>query len=100
VKVSDALSNTSKILHTGKFSVARQLYNPNKLPDRSKQFYYYVDNDWRIPIGMVGTFHGDLANTLYAEVWLKQPLADLSKINGYLFFNGKQVAEADVGFTL
>ena len=79
---------------------AKSLYNPEKLPDRNKQFYYYVDHDWRLPLAYVGIFYGDLSNDLLCEVWVKNRIIDRSKILAYLMYNGKQVAEASASFTL
>ncbi len=93
VKHTDALNSTNKVLFKGKFTVGRQLYNPSKQPDRNKQFYYYVDQDWRLPLAAVSAVNGDLSQNLHVETWIKGPIVDASKINGYLFFNGKQVSE-------
>ncbi len=100
IKLSDSLAGTNKVLFGGKFTVGKQLYNPDKLPAKTKQFYYYVDQDWRLPVGYVGTWFGDTSNDVYAEVWIKKNIVDQSKINGYLYFNGKQVSEASAGIPL
>jgi hypothetical protein len=100
MSLSDALAGSNKTLFSGKFNVGRQLYNPNNLPDRNKQFYYYVDNDWRLPMAYVSTWYGNLSNDLYSEMWVKNRIMDNSKINGYLFYNGKQVSESSPGYTL
>ena len=94
IKIVNGLSGTTVKLFSGKFTVGKQLYNPEKLPDRTKQFYYYVDHDWRLPMAYVSTFYGDLSNDLLCEVWLKTPIKDNSKVKAFLMFNGKQVAEA------
>jgi len=100
IKVVNGLSGTSKQLFSGKFTVGKQLYNPEKLPDRTKQFYYYVDHDWRLPMAYVSTFYGDLSNDLFCEVWVKTPIKDNAAVKAYLMSNGKQVAEASASFTL
>lgn len=89
VKLTDALTNTNQVLFKGKFTVGRGLYNPSGMADRNKQFYYYVDQDWRLPLAYVFPYDGNL----YIETWIKGPIIDMSKIRGYLFFNGKQVSE-------
>ncbi len=100
IKMSDPLSNTNKVLFSGKFTVGKQLYNPDKLPAKNKQFYYYVDQDWRLPFGYVGTWYGDTTNNLYTETWVKGRIKDLSQIRGYLFYKGKQVSETTGSFNL
>ena len=100
IKLANELTGTNKVLFSGKFNVGKTLYNPENLPDRTKQFYYHVDHDWRLPMAYVGVFYGDLSNDLLAEVWLKNRIIDQSKIMAYLMHNGKQVAEAWASFTL
>jgi hypothetical protein len=100
VKHTDALNNTNKVLFKGKFTVGRQLYNPSKQPDRNKQFYYYVDQDWRLPLATAASVVGNLAENLHVETWIKGPVVDASKLNGYLFFNGKQVSETSASSSL
>ncbi len=96
VKLTDALSNTNKVLFKGKFTVGRGLYNPSGQADRSKQFYYYVDQDWRLPLAYVFPYTDDATQNLYVENWIKGPIVDASKIRGYLFYRGKQVSEDSI----
>jgi hypothetical protein len=96
VKHTDALNNTNKVLFKGKFTVGRQVYNPSKQPDRNKQFYYYVDQDWRLPLASAAAVNDDQTQNLHVETWIKGAIVDTSKIKGYLFFNGKQVSESGI----
>lgn len=100
IKMTDELAGASKTLFKGKFTVGRQVYNPSKAPDRNKQFYYYVDQDWRLPIAYAGVHYGDVKNMLKVETWIKGPIPDTSKMRGYLFFNGKQVSEESASYIL
>jgi hypothetical protein len=100
IKLVNELSGTNKSLFSGKFNVGKKLYNPDNLPDRNKQFYYYVDHDWRLPMAYIGIFYGNLSNDLLCELWIKNRIIDQSKILAYLFYDGKQVAEASASFTL
>lgn len=100
VRHTDALASTNKVLFKGKFTVGRQLYNPSKAPDRNKQFYYYVDQDWRLPLAFAEAVDGNLSTNLHVETWIKGSIVDKAKINGYLFFNGKQVAESSPSYPL
>jgi len=100
IKLTNELAGKNKALFSGKFNVGKKLYNPDNLPDRNKQFYYYVDHDWRLPIAYLSTFYGDLSNDLFCEVWVKNRINDQAKLVAYLLYNGKQVAEASASFTL
>jgi len=100
IKLANELNGTNKTLFSGKFNVGKNLYNPEKLPDRTRQFYSYVDHDWRLPVAYLGIFYGDLSNDLLCEVWIKNRIIDQSKILAFLMYNGKQVAEASASFTL
>jgi hypothetical protein len=51
-------------------------------------------------LAYVGTRYGDTTNNLNAEVWVKQQIADLSKVKGYLFYKGKQVSETSGSYPL
>ncbi len=48
IKLSDELNGINKVLYSGKFTVNKFLYNPAKQPQFNKNFYYYVDYDWRL----------------------------------------------------
>jgi hypothetical protein len=74
------------VLFKGKFTVGRQVYNPSGQADRTKQFYYYVDQDWRLPLAGVAAVNDDQVQNLHVETWIKGPIVDASKIRGYLFF--------------
>jgi hypothetical protein len=100
VKHTDALNSTNNVLFKGKFTVGRQLYNPSKQPDRNQQYYYYVDQDWRLPLVYVGTKKDSYIRNLLVQTWIKGPIIVASKLRAYLFFNGKQVSEATQGIYL
>jgi hypothetical protein len=100
IKLGNALSGENKILYTGKFNVGRQLYNPDGTPDKNKQFYYFVDNDSLLQFAYIGVYSGDLSNNLYSQFWVKNRIQDKGAITGYLFYNGKQVAEISPSFVM
>jgi hypothetical protein len=100
IRLTNELTGTNKTLFSGKFNVGKKLYNPDNLPDRNKQFYYYVDHDWRLPMAYVGIFYGNLSNDLLCEVWVKNRINDRAKIMAFLMYNGKQVSEASPSYTL
>jgi hypothetical protein len=68
VEQTDALDNTNKVLYKGKFTVGRQVYNPSKMADRKKQFYYYVDQDWRLPLAFASAVNGDQTHARTADL--------------------------------
>jgi hypothetical protein len=90
----------SKVLYSGKFNVSRILYNPDGTPAKNKQFYYFVDNDWRLNFAYVGTFFGDTSNNIYTEFWIKNRIQNKADFSAQLFYNGKQIAETSPSFVL
>lgn len=99
IKLSDPLSGTNKTLYTGKFTIGKILYNLDGTPDKNKQFHYFVDNDFRLGYAFVSNYI-DTDINLYSEFWVKNKIMNYADINGYLFYNGKQVAEASGSFPL
>lgn len=89
-----------RALYSGKFTVGKIVYNPDGVAAKNKQFYYFVDNDFRLGVGYVGPFAGDLSTSLYSEFWVKNRIRDKSALSGLLFHNGKQVAETWASFSL
>lgn len=85
------------VLYTGKFTVDKYVYNPAKQPQFAKNFYYYVDYDWRLPIVYVGKWDEPYNPTqLFCWIWIK---GDFNGQNpkAHLFYQGKKVAEASYG---
>lgn len=89
-----------KVYYSGKFKVGRILYNPDGTPAKNKQFYYYVDNDWRLNFAYVGPYFDGVTSKLYTEFWVKNRIKNRAEIFGYLYHNGKQVAETMIGGVL
>ncbi len=100
IKLNNAVSGQNKVLYAGKFNVGRILYNPDGSAEKNKQFYYFVDNDWRLNYAYIGTFYGDTSNNLYAQIWVKNRIQNKADITGYLFYNGKQVSETSPSYEL
>lgn len=80
IHVSNELAGTNITLFKGKMKVGKFLPYP-------KVTKYYVDEDWRIPIGYV--FLKD--STLHTSIWFRGNWPGDSM--GYLFYQGKQVAK-------
>lgn len=89
------LANT--VLYSGKFTVGKYLFNPARNPAFSKNFYYYIDYDWRLPIAFIGTTKDEYSPArLAAWVWIK---ADQSEphATAQLVYKGRTVAETTFG---
>jgi hypothetical protein len=93
-------SGESKVLYAGKFDVGRQLYNPDGVAEKNKQFYYFIDYDSLLQFAYVGTYSGDLSNNLYSQFWIKNRIDDKSAVSGLLFYQGRQVAEISASFLM
>ncbi len=82
IHVSNELQGTNLALFRGKMKVAKRPPSPqNKL-----HVEYYVDEDWRIPIGYLS--RGRALNFEFAL-----PRGHWSNVSAHLFHQGKQVAE-------
>jgi hypothetical protein len=98
IKLKTASGAEDKVLFSGKFTVGRRLYNLDGTPDKNRQYYYFIDNDWRLPFAYIGTYYGDTSNNLYSEFWIKNRIQDKGAFTGQLFFNGKLVSEISPSF--
>lgn len=90
-------NDNNATLYTGKFTVDKYLYNPAKNPAFNKNFYYYIDYDWRLPMMYVGKWDEPNNPTqLFCWIWIK---GDFNGQNptAQLFYQGKKIAEASYG---
>lgn len=90
-------NDNNATLYSGKFTVDKYLYNPSKQPQFNKNFHYYIDYDWRLPMVYVGGWQDEgKPYQLFAWIWIK---GDFNGQNpkAQLFFQGKKVAEASYG---
>ncbi len=88
---------SGQVLYSGKFTINKFLYNPTGLPKFAKNFYYYTDYDWRLPVIYVGRWADEgMPLRLMCRVWLKGEY-DKPALVGQLFYKGKMVAEGDYG---
>lgn len=100
ITMTDELNGVNKVLYSGKFTVGKYVYNPAKQPQFAKNFYYYVDYDWRLTTAYVGTWKDEYTPLqLFTWVWIK---ADQSSpdAKAYLFYNGKKITETSYGADL
>jgi hypothetical protein len=96
IKLSDPLSGANKTLYTGKFTIGKILYNIDGTPEKNKQFHYFVDNDFRLGYAYVNKS----SDEIYTEIWLKNKIMNYADLQGYLFYNGKQIEEASPSYPL
>jgi hypothetical protein len=93
IKVSDELNGINKVIYAGKFTVNKYLYNPSKQPQFAKNFYFNIEQDWRLQVGMTWVnWDEHTPKSLVAEFWMKGE-STKSTSTGYLVYNGKTVAE-------
>lgn len=94
VTLKNPLESTNKLLYQGKFNVKKEFAGTSH-PDFKNQYLFYVDQDWSLPIAYLdfnARQDGD-APFFQASMWFRGDLR--SKLKGYLFYNGKQVANTD-----
>jgi hypothetical protein len=82
IHISNELQGTNIALFRGKMKVA-------KIPPGAEPIlqYFYVDEDWRVPIGYLRRDRND--RTLNIEMWFRGKPGDARP---HLFYQGKQVA--------
>lgn len=84
IKMRNPLEGTDKTLFTGRAKVEKVLSSGN-IPPTSKQFVYYTNQDWNLPIGYV--FIGNNDN-LYVRFWVR---GETVGIEAHLFYRGAEV---------
>jgi hypothetical protein len=95
IKLSDR--GASSTLYSGKFTVGKYLFNPAKNPAFNKNFYYYIDYDWRLPVAFVGVLKGEYTPPqLFAWTWIKAEQSE-PEATAQLVYKGKTVAETSFG---
>lgn len=88
-------ATTAEELYSGSIKIDKFLFNPTKLPQFNKNFYYYIKYDWRLSIASLGSWKDDYTPTqLYTLFWVKGDYND-QKVTAQLFYKGKMVAEDD-----
>jgi hypothetical protein len=90
-------TDNNATLYSGKFTVGKHLYNPAKNPAFNKNFYYYIDYDWRLPMVYVGKWDEPNNPTqLFCWMWIKGDFNGQDP-KAHLFYQGKKIAEASYG---
>ena len=97
IHVHNELQGTDEVLFAGKMNVGK--YQPK--PQTPSWIEYYVNDDWRIPIGYIGFEHGATAHApgqryqgndseiLVAAMEFRGKAGD---VKGHLFYQGNEIA--------
>jgi len=93
IKMKNALAGTDKVLFAGSFKVGTYLLDQS-IPDYKGKKDFYVDYDWHLPMAYLWLNPQSDENVpqLATQVCLRGKV-DNSKIEAYLFYNGKQVSK-------
>lgn len=92
VTLKNNLQGTSKELYKGMYVVGKK-FAGTPHPDFKNQNAFYVDQDWRLPIGMVSyDWKQDTkAPPLGVNMWFHGDM-NAGDLSAYLFYNGKQIS--------
>lgn len=93
IKMKNALSGTEAVLFAGTFKVGTYLLDQS-IPDYKGKKDFFVDYDWHLPMAYLWLNPQSDENVpqLATQVCLRGAV-DSSKIEAYLFYNGKQVSK-------
>ena len=97
IKMRNELAGSDATLFTGTAKVAKAHSNETG-PKFAKHFVYYIDQDWKLPIGYIFLTPSDPAGMkrplLNAAFWVR---GDASKMEPHLIYNGKEVGKIYYG---
>lgn len=91
IKLKNALEGKDDVVFAGKYKVG--LYALNQaIPDYKGKQEFFVDHDWLLPIGYLwlNPVGNEDAPPLALQVWVKGD-TNRSKMEAYVFYNGKQM---------
>ncbi len=98
IKISDELEGKTQVLQTGKIKVGKFLYNPGGDKEFNQQFYYYLDNDWRLPMAFIYPVWDDGEyQEISVDMWFKGKAAEYGDYAGFLYHDGKQIETRSSG---
>lgn len=97
IRLKNALSGTNTVLFSGKYKVAT--YAPNQaIPEYKGKKDFYIDYDWHLPVAYVWLNpqnDQDVPN-LSTQMCFRGA-GDTTKLEAYLFYNGKQISKDVAG---
>ncbi|MFN8672653.1 MAG: hypothetical protein U0457_11320 [Candidatus Sericytochromatia bacterium] len=92
IKIKNELEGTNKTLYSGTYKVTK-FHVGNNLPDFKNQFEFVIDQDWHMPIGyLILKRDGDERGLFSFATWFKGNDESSNGHGGYLYYNGKLVA--------
>ena len=93
IKITNIRDNST--VFQGKFKIGR--YKPQNTDARYKnEVDYYVDYDWKLPIGFTDLEFGRALATPFIHMWFKGDING-DNLEARLFYNGQQIATTDDG---
>ena len=92
-KITNIRDNST--VFQGKFKVVR--YKPQYSDARYRnEVDYYVDYDWKLPIGFADVYYESPHATPFIRMWFKGDIPN-DNLEARLFYNGQQIATTDDG---
>lgn len=96
ITLKNSLQGTAKTLYQGKFKVNKE-FAGTPHPDFKNQYVFYVEQDWALPFAFINLnsrIDAD-APVLQVAMWFRGDVN--SSLQGFLFYNGKQVSNTEGG---
>ncbi len=99
ITLNNTLQGTSKPFYAGRFKVSK-VFAGTPLPDFKNQYLFYVEQDWMLPMAYLKFDASEDADApvFKAAMWFRGQFN--GRIKAYLFHNGKQVSNTEVGGSL
>ncbi|MGC4047247.1 MAG: hypothetical protein QM758_25900 [Armatimonas sp.] len=95
IVLKNSLTNTKKVLFTGKYEMKKFKDPFDKAPGATE---FYVDHDWTLGHGFAVENEDETAPNVELRMWMRGTSRDISDhLAGYLFFNGKQISSSKNG---
>jgi len=84
IHLRNEIEGTDQVLYKGKFKVVKTVH------PASRDLYFHVDEDWRIPIGYLYFDPSNAMRGLHAVMWFK---GKPGGVQPFLFYKGKEVVK-------
>lgn len=98
ITLKNTLQGTSKLFYQGKFKVGKEFVGTSH-PNFKNQNCFYIEQDWMLPMAYLN-FNNQIdeeAPAFYANMWFRG--SNQGKLKGFLFYNGKQISNTEIGGT-
>jgi hypothetical protein len=96
VTLRNSLQGTSKLLYQGRFTVKKEFVGTGNAAFKNQNLFY-VDQDWTLPMAYLNfdSKQDEDAPIFQSSMWFRGDVS--SKLQGFLFYDGKQVSNTEVG---